>query len=163
MLKVADHPELQAAALLFNTADGPVQQEMKVAARAELDAVWTPALAAQASTRLQNAVIVDGARSLVHEYGFTMTAANGPPLRNGLDPGTQWQGSEFGMTPKQVSVRIRGRERKQTVGRQFGPRRRKGKVAYPAARETGPRIVAAWVHGLVRGLARRNPNLETTS
>lgn len=163
MIEIRDIKPLQATALLFKDAERSVQEEMKRAAKAEIDQEWLPTLSGAAATRMQAAGLVDGAQSFVNDNSFQLSAARAfRPLSGGLVPAEQWQGIEFGMTPKQVEVTIEGRHRKQIVGKQFGPRRRKGNVVYPSVRVVGPRVVGAWVYGMVRGFARGNRDLETT-
>ena len=162
MLDVRKSPELQAVILLLKTAATPARREMRAGARNELNALWKPTLSKFARTRLQEQVIVRNARSKVGSDQFEMLAATSRrKLRGGLDGSTRWQGAEFGASAKRVEVTIRGNRRTQTIGRNFGARQTRGKVAYPAARKTGPRIVAAWVNGIVRGLAQGNRDMET--
>lgn len=162
MLDVRRSPELQGVILILKTADRSVRKEMRAAARRELNELWKPALERFATTPLQTKVLVRGARAKVQSDTFTLVAATSRrALSGGLVPVNRWQGAEFGATPKQVSVTIRGKQRKQTIGRNFGPRQPRGKVVYPAIRKVGPRVVAAWVNGVVKGLAQGNKNLET--
>ncbi|QBE48749.1 hypothetical protein EVS81_07820 [Leucobacter triazinivorans] len=162
MLDVRKSPELQAVILLLKTAAAPVRKEMRAGARRELNATWKPTLQQFAKTAQQQKVIVRGARAKVGSDNFQMLAATSRrSLSGGLNPATQWHGAEFGANPKRVEVSIRGNRRTQIAGRNFGPRQQRGKVAFPAARKVGPRIVAAWVNGIVKGLARGNKNLET--
>lgn len=162
MFDIRKSRELQAVVLLLKSASTPVRREMRAGARRELNALWQPELARRATTRLQERTIVRGARSKVQSDTFTMVAATSKRfLSGGLDPSTQWPGVEFGATPRTVEVTVKGRTRKQRINAGFGARTRRGKVAYPAAREIGPRIVAAWVNGLIKGLAQGNKDLET--
>lgn len=162
MFDVRKSPELQAVILLLKTAAAPVRREMRAGARRELNSLWKPTLERFARTPLQAKVLVRGSRSKVASDTFTMLAATSRrPLSGGLLPAAEWHGAEFGAHPKVTEVTIRGHRRKQTVGKNFGPRMSKGRVAFPSARQTGPQVVAAWVNGLVRGLAQGNKNLET--
>lgn len=162
MLDVRNSPELQAVVLLLKSAAAPVRKEMRAGARRALNELWKPELQSRATTRLQSRVLVGGARSKVQSDTFTMLAATSKrSLSGGLTPAEQWHGAEFGATPRTVEVRVRGRNRRQRINAGFGARNKRGKVVYPAAREIGPKIVAAWVRGVVRGLAQGNKDLET--
>lgn len=162
MLDVRKSPELQAVILLLKTAATPARREMRAGARRALNELWKPTVEQFATTNQQRQVIARGARANVGSDSFTMLAATSRrPLSGGLNPTANWQGAEFGASPKVVAVSWRGKRRNQTIGKNFGPRAKSGRVAYRAARETAPRIVAAWVNGIVRGLAQGNRNMET--
>ena len=148
--------------LLLKTAAAPVRRELRTGARRELNALWKPTVERFAVTRQQQQVIARGARSKVGSDSFQMLAATSRrQLSGGLDPSTQWQGPEIGASPRVITVQYRGKSRKQVKGNNFPRRAARGQVAYRAARETGPRIVAAWVNGIVRGLAQGNKDMET--
>ena len=163
MLDVRRSPELQGVILLLKRAHTSVRREMRAEARRELNSLWKPTLSKFARTRVQTRVLVNGARSKVSGDSFSMLAATSRRfLPGGLDPENQWHGAEFGANPKRITVTIKGHQRQQWAGRNFGPRLGAGRVVYPSARKVGPRIVAAWVYGLVRGFAQGNAHLETT-
>lgn len=163
MLDVRRSRELQGIVLLLKTADRPVRKEMRAAARRELNALWKPTIDRFVRTPQQQKVLARGARANVQSDTFTLLAATSRrALSGGLVPVNRWQGTEFGANPKQVSVQWRGRQRRQTIGKNFGPRTPKGNVVYPAVRKVGPRVVAAWVNGIVKGLAQGNKDMETS-
>lgn len=140
MFDVQDSRELQAIVLAFKLADRRVRNVMKATARKTLNAVWRPALASRATSKLQARVLVAGARAKVGSDSFSMLAATRKrPLSGGLIPADEWHGAEFG-------ARRKGLER-------FGARVDDGKVIYPATRDEAPRVVAAWIEGAVAGLA----------
>lgn len=162
MIDVRKSRELQAVILLLKSAAAPARREMRAGARRELNKLWKPALQARARTRLQQQALVKGARGKVQSDTFTMLAATSRrPLSGGLVPDARWPGVEFGMTPRKAEVTIRGKQRRQTVGKAFGAREKRGKVVYPVARAIAPKIVAAWVNGIVKGLAQGNKDMET--
>lgn len=163
MIDVRRSPELQAVILLLKGSDRSVRNEMRRAARVELNALWKPTLQSFSRNAQQEKVLVRGARSRVGSDDFQMLAATSRrALSGGLVPTSRWAPVEFGGEPKEITVVRLGRERRQRAGRNLGPRVAKGKVVFPAIRKTGPRVVAAWVNGIVKGLAQGNKNMETT-
>lgn len=162
MIDVRTSAELQATIFALKSAERRVKPMMKAAARKRLNAIWRPALQARAANELQRRTIVKGARAKVGSDDFTMLAATSRrALSGGMTPDTQWHGAELGATPRRATVTINGHRRDQVINRNFGFRTARGKVAFPAARETGPRIVAGWVEGVVAGLVA-GTELETT-
>ncbi|MFV0315494.1 MAG: hypothetical protein ACK5O2_00835 [Microthrixaceae bacterium] len=144
-INVADSPELLAVILTLKRSGAAVRKEMRAAARAEANPQWKPAVEAAATTRLQRAVIAKGARVKVGMQDFELLAATSRrPLSGGLVPAAQWAGAEYGA--KRYP--------------QFGPRH-KG-IARTAAQKVGPRIVAAWINGAVKGLTQANKHMETS-
>lgn len=158
MIDVGRSRELTAVILTFKTAPARVRSEMKKEARKELNRLWKPELERRATTRQQKRVLVTGARAKVGSDTFSMLAATSRRrLSGGLLPNTQWPGAEFGMSPRLTTVRARSRKGvsftyRRRTGNQFPNRRKKGYVVYPAARDTGQRVVAGYVVGAVRGL-----------
>lgn len=162
-VKITDSPELLAVILTLKQSGPAVRKEMRAAARKEANGLWKPLLNERAQTRHQQAVIVKGARVNVSLDKFELLAATSRrALSGGLIPASQWHGAEFGMTPKAITYVRNGSTVKSDSGAQFGARVPRGQVVFPSARKAGPRIVAAWIHGAVRGLTQANKNLETT-
>ncbi|PPF21031.1 hypothetical protein [Rathayibacter sp. AY1A7] len=164
MFDVSRSRELTAVVLTLKTADRETRREMQAAARKATNSLWKPALDQRSTTRLERKVLVTGARSKTSSEGFSMLAATSRrPLSGGLVPVDSWAGVEFGMTPRKQPVTMSGRESddraavlsgttytvQRTVGKQFKARRQTGYVVYPARREVGPKIVAAWARAII--------------
>lgn len=163
MFDVTQSRELQATVLAFKTAPRRVRTFMRTAARKRLNALWVPGLrgrigavslaAGTSATRFLRQMIVRGARAKVESDSFTMTAANGRALKGGLSPAFEWPAAEFGFNARRNAD---GR----ALGGNLPPRNEDGWVAWPTAREAGPKIVAGWVEGAVAGIVQ-GAELET--
>lgn len=102
---------------------------------------WQAAMAAKATTKLQNAVLVRTARARVSDQNITLTSATvGRSLVGGLKPSASWQAVEFGAGPATRNAKA------------FGPPDRNGKVFYPAAANIIPRIIAMYVQTYARAI-----------
>lgn len=140
-----------------------VQKQTLAKLSEEVPALWDHPLTLAASTPLQKRVILPGVAHELTPTRVLLTAANTlTPLSGGLVPGTQWHGAEFGATRRKIDVKFKGKTRRQLIGANFPVRRSDGYAAFQVARRNGPRIVAAYVHGAVKGLTMGNPNLETS-
>lgn len=125
--------------------------------------LWENPLNLSANGRMESRVILAGVGHTVTPDRVTLIAANSMvPLSGGLVPALQWHGAEFGATRRYVDARFKGGTRRQKIGANFKYRRSKGYHAFHTARRNGPRIVASWVHGTVKGLTMGNPNMETS-
>jgi len=158
---VAGDRKIQATVALLKLAPRRVRTYMTRAARKAITALWRPAVQSYATTRMARRVIASGARGVVASDTFHLTAATSKrPLSGGLVPTDSWHGVEFGAVPQEVQVTVAGRSRSQRINTQFGPRVSKGRVAYRAARDVGPEVVAAWTEAAVAG-AVQGTALET--
>lgn len=158
---VAGNRQVAATVALLKVAPRRIRTYMTRAARQAITALWRPAVQAHASTKMARRVILTGTRGVVGSETFHLVAANGRrALSGGLEPRDQWHGVEFGAVPQEVKVTIQGHSRSQVINRQFGPRVAKGRVAYRAARDVGPQVVAAWTEAAVAG-AVHGTALET--
>lgn len=159
MLDVRRSPELQAALLGVRQAHPVVGREINKEARRTLNPDWTAALKGEATSRADDRIIVQGAKTAVSTRQVSVKAAtSGRPLSGGLVPKYQWQGQEFGMTEKMVIVKStssRGRQFSgpRIVGRQFPARTKFGRVAYAAAGKVGTRLVRGWVQVIIKHFA----------
>lgn len=163
MFKVdpAGNRQVAATIALLKVAPRRVRTYMTKAARLAINTLWRPAVDRYASTTMARKVIRTGARGVVQSDTFHLTAATSKrPLSGGLVPTDSWHGSEFGAVPQEVQVTRDGHTRTQVINRQFGPRVAKGRVAYRAARDVGPQVVAAWTSAVVAG-AVQGTELET--
>ena len=144
-------PELQAALLAVRRAPRELTREINKDARKRINADWITALQGRAVTRADRRVIVQGARTSVGAQQITVRAATSTrPLSGGLIPAYQWQGHEYGMTPRAANVRNRrGTTFSRVVGRQFAARQKTGRVAGPAGAEVIGKAIGYWVVTIV--------------
>lgn len=125
--------------------------------------LWEVPMNLAATSPLQRRVLLPGLSHSVNAGRVVLTAADTlTPLSGGLVPGDQWHGAEFGATRRYITANFKGKPRRQLIGNNFAGRRSRGYAAFNVARSNGPRIVAAWVHGAVKGLAMGNQNMETS-
>lgn len=126
--------------------------------------VWPTALEEQGPSLSQSKVLTAGADARPRSLGVTLRAAtSGASLTGGLNTGLgrSWAGFEFGATPRVISVTRLGNQRDQIINKQFAPRRSKGKIVYPAARQITPVIVARWLKAVVKAFANGHPDIKT--
>lgn len=127
--------ELQAIILAIKRAPREVQTQIRKQTKAIGQAEWQAAMAKQATTLLEQRVLVSTARLSASNQNIRLSSATvGRPLSGGLSPKTSWGGVEFG------SARYH----------QFRPRNRKGYVFYPAVARIVPRIAALWAQTTAR-------------
>lgn len=144
--------QVQATVALLKVAPRRIRTYMTRAARQALSQLWRPAVDRYATTRMSQRVIRAGAAGVARSDEFSLMAATRKrPLRGGLVPFDSWHGAEFGAVPQEKDVTRNGRTRSQLINRQFGARVSKGRVAYRAARDVGPEVVAAWTDAVVAG------------
>lgn len=155
MIDVRKSPELQAAILGMRRAATDLRRDIYAESRSQLGGAWLPALQARAETKLEQRLILKGARVKVGTDGFNVMAAQSTKaLRNGLVPAADWPGGEFGARTRMATYQRRsplGRMHSVTrrVNRQFRARVKNGRIAFDAASEIGTKLVAVWVTVIV--------------
>lgn len=168
MLDVLQSRELQAVVLTLTAADRVIRNDLNKKARQGIRPVWRSELDSRAATRLENRVILPGATVSPSARGMTLRAATSrKALSGGLVPSYEWQGVELGMTPKRRTYQTRSRKgNRYTVTRLVGTglpaRKGRGRMAFPAASDTGTKLVGMWVQTVVEALAA-SPDMDVTS
>lgn len=168
MLDVRQSRELQAAILAMKAADRDLRLSIYKATRQELTPLWVPALNRRAATRMQQAVIVKGARIRVSTDGFSLMAATSRrALPGGLVPADEWAGSEFGARSRRAQIATHSRNGtpytvEKMINRQYLARVNAGRVAFDAASELGTTAVRVWVRTIVDQYAAI-PNAERSA
>lgn len=155
MLDVRQSRELQATILAMKAADRDLRLTIYKATRQEVSGLWVPALQRRASTRMQQRVLVKGARIRVSTDGFTLLAAtSNRALPGGLVPSQEWAGSEFGARTRRAQIATHSRAGtpytvEKMINRQYMARVSQGRVAFDASSEVGTQAVRAWVRAVV--------------
>lgn len=128
-------------------------------AKAAVGPVWARELEAKASTPLERAGLVPGARVSVGDRRVRASAATSRrPLRGGLVPAANYGGIEWGANKTLRAVEGKSRKGKRYayrrfIGTQFKPWTRQGHAAMHAAGDIGPAIVSSWLKVIVSKLA----------
>lgn len=155
MLDVRGSRELQATILAVRNAQRDIRRDINKAARNRLNPVWRGELGARARTRLEQRVILSGARVAASDRGVSLRAAGSRrPLAGGLIPTYDWPAVELGASRKQATFTQRSRrgnryQRTMRTGHGLPKRAQYGRIAYDAASVTGTRLVAMWVRTVV--------------
>lgn len=140
----------------LKAADRTVRNDINKATRATLNPVWRDLVARRARTRLDTRVIAAGARIAAGNPPAALAAQSKRKLPGGLTPVESWSAVEFGADQDTVTTYTRTKPRGGTTTvtrhttRQLPARSPKGRVAYRALREIGPRATALWVQIIVR-------------
>lgn len=121
--------------------------------RGQVLPIWRESLAREASTTLENDVLVSSARVTVTDKQVTLkSGALATKLSGGALVYEVAHGTEFGAKQnKSVSVtNAEGTTYRRRVGRAFKPQKKGGYVAWPAVAGSVPRIAAVWVGTIFR-------------
>lgn len=143
MLRVSAYSSRELLTVLrgLRNLDRDTKKHLRQHLRPMIREVWQEALAARATTKLQNAVLVRTARARVSDQNVTLTSATvGRSLTGGLRPSANWQVVEFGAGPATRNAKA------------FGPPDRNGKVFYPAAAAVIPRVLAMYAQTYIRAI-----------
>lgn len=155
MLKVGDHRALQAVTLAFKTLDRSLQRDIRRATTQTMNPEWRAAVSERASTTMDQLVIARGARISGGNPPKAIAASSSRSLSGGLVPRDSWAGFEFGANPRRKTYRRKSRNggshnvtRNTTA--QLPRRNAKGRVAFPAVADIGPRLASLFVQIVVR-------------
>ena len=134
-----DSPLRDMLILIRNVPNEAAKQAMKHA-RAAAAPIWKEETAGRAMTRTQQRVLVDSARVGVTGRNVFLRAGATGRLSSGTPVADLKTAAEFGMNPGQKG------------STQFGPRARRGKVFFPAAREASARVTSVVIQAFSRAL-----------
>jgi hypothetical protein len=154
VVKVGDDRALQAAVLAFKVADRGLRKEINDATRSTFNGPWRSGIAARAHTRLEQRVLVPGARVAAGNPPVFVAATSRRRLRGGLVPDTDGGPVEFGAADRAVTYSrrsVKGKVHQVTrhTRRQL-PRSRKSGPVWGAVAEFGGRAASLWVQMIVR-------------
>ena len=159
MLDVRRSPELQAAILGLKQAEREVRLDIGKDARKSLRPLWTEALNGFVETRMDNRIIVKGARVAVGTRQVSLKAATSTkPLSGGLIPSEKWHVVELGARRHKKTIQARSKlgtlyTYSRTVNRQLPGRVKHGRVAFAAASIVGTKLVGIWLRTIVSHFA----------
>jgi len=148
--------ELQATLLALKTLDRETRKQIRTHTKTMAETEWKRALAENATTRLEHAVLVATGRVAVSDQNVTLKSATvGRKLSGGLNPKTDAAAVEFGADHGKVTYQATNRQgttysvTRNTRG-QLKRRNPKGYVVYPAAASIIPRIASLWIQTTAR-------------
>jgi hypothetical protein len=157
VLDVLKSPELQAAILGMRAARKNIAADINKRTRSEVKPLWQAELARHADDTMDYRTMVPNARVAVSTRQVSLVAGtSGRAFSGGFTPKFNWPAREYGMHNHRVQVQTRSRKgktytRTTTIGTQHPRRRKKGRIAGPAAGDVGHRIVSIWVANIVDG------------
>ncbi|MDY0827543.1 hypothetical protein SK224_00215 [Microbacterium sp. BG28] len=131
--------------------DSAVRREIASRTKGVAEPVWLEELRGRAATRRQSR-LADSGRVGVTQQNVFLRAGLVGKLSSGTPVSAIAKATEFGVNAeKLIDTRSRkGTRYKRRIGPTFGPTRRQGNVAYPAAREVIRRIASLWIQTAYR-------------
>jgi len=130
---------LRATLLSIKTLDRDLRKELRGRTRKLATVDWIRAMSNEATTTLEERVLVSTARVAVSDQNVRVRSAGSsrPAASGGIIPRVHGRGVEFGSSRTKS---LRGRNRS-------------GYVFFPAAAEMVPQLIALWVQTTVRTIA----------
>lgn len=129
-----------------------VRKQINTATRNASKPIWFEETRGRANNRLQQRALVNSATVGVTNRNVFLRSGSKGRLSTGTGVADVAKAAEFGANPN-MHYRTRSRKGKSYTRRQgttFGPVTRKGKVVYPAARDSIPRFASLWVQTATR-------------
>lgn len=138
---------LRDLALSMRALPADIKREIGKQTKSEAKPIWLGETRERANTRVQQRVLVSSADVSVTARNVTFRSGGKGRLSSGTPVDRLARAAEFGMNSGKVitSTSKKGTEYTRTAGNSFGPNRRGGNVAFPAAREAIPRVASLWV------------------
>jgi hypothetical protein len=156
MLSVLGSDALKAAVLGMKGARRDVKSDINKLTRTVMSPVWKSEIEGRARTRLDRRVIGAGVRVKAGNPPAGLAAQSKRKLPGGMVPVEDWTGVEFGSDRGKVTTYTRQTRKSGRVqvrrhtARQMPARSPKGRIAYAALRNIGPRMASLWVQTIVR-------------
>lgn len=151
--------ELRAATLALKAADKDLRRAINQTTRDQINPIWRGALAGNASTPLETALLVKGARVQAGNPARLIAANSKRPAVKGstLVPDRYGRAFEFGTKEPNKYGTYTRRSRNggshqvtRRTRRQLPSFRPQGRVIFPAVAETMPRMVSLWAGLIVK-------------
>lgn len=156
----ASMAELRAATLALKAVDKDLRREMNQATRDTLNPIWREALAGNASTTIEQALLVKGARVAAGNPPRMIASASKRPLnkRSTLVADRHGRAFEFGTKDREKVQTYTRKNRGGSGSHQVTRRTRRqlpafkpqGRVIFPAVADTMPRMVSLWASIILR-------------
>lgn len=143
---LVDSP-LRDLAIVYRVVPADVRKQINRATKAEAQPIWKTETAERATTRIQQRTLVDTAKVGVTNRNVLLRSGGGKyaALKSA---------AEFGRaaTAPIKSRSKRGKAYTRTTGSLFGDRDQRGKVVFPAARDSISRFASLWIQTSLRSL-----------
>lgn len=149
VLSAKGQPELRAASIALKRVSRDVRSDINAALRQQGNDIWRGEVAGKTRTSLDAAVLGSNVRVAAGNPPQAIAAGSRRPIGSSrrLVPDRDWPAWEFGTDNKDAYSRYTRKSRNggtHTVERRtmrgLPPRYRKGRVLYPAVKESAPRI-----------------------
>ena len=154
VVSVGDDRSLQAAVLAFKLADRGLKKRINDATRTHLNEPWKWGITQRASTRLEQRVLVPGARIAAGNPPSFVAATSKRRLRGGFIADVDGHSAEYGAadiettyprrTPSGGTTSVTRHTRRQL------PRRRKLGPVMETAEEMGHRAASLWTQLIIK-------------
>jgi hypothetical protein len=151
MIDARRSPEITAVILSLRQMQKQLRRDIFKSTRTQIVPEWRQVLAAEATTSLEERVLLGGARADVTDSTVRLKAAQSTKKMSGgasprdighaVEFGAKWHRGEVSATSSKGKAFTYSR----VVSKQFKPRRSRGYVAYPAGRQLAPRFISLWV------------------
>jgi hypothetical protein len=153
-VSVKDHRELQAASLAFKAAGRDLRKRINDSTRATFNQPWKSGITQRAMSRLEQRVLVPGARIDAGNPPVFMAATSRRALRGGFIPAVDGHAAEFGAADDTTTYPRRNRGGTVTdvtrhTARQLPRRRKKGPVMQTVDEFAG-RAASLWTQLIVK-------------
>lgn len=151
--------ELRAVTLALKAADKDLKKKISQTTRETLNPIWRETLASNASSPLEQAVLVKGARVAAGNPPRLIAASSKRAAVKGstLVPDRYGRSFEFGTkNPNGYSTYTRksrnggSHQVKRRAARQLPEFKAQGRVIFPAVADTMPRMVSLWAGLIVK-------------
>lgn len=148
---------LRDLALAMRAVPTDIKKEIGSQTKKAAKPIWFEETRGRAQTRVQQRVLVNSSDVSVTARNVTLKAGGKGRLSSGTPVERLARAAEFGMNAsKPITQKSKkGKQYTRTAGSTFGPNRRGGYVAYPAAREAIPRLASLWVQTARRTIHER--------
>lgn len=150
---LVDSP-LRDLALAYKQVPQDLRKRINTHTKSEAEPIWKSETAQNSMTRIQNRVLVDSAKVGVTNRNVFLRSGAVGKLRDGTPVIKLASAAEFGRRAE-APVKSRsktGKPYQRRTGALFGPRSNRGKVVFPAARESIPRFASLWIQTTLRTL-----------
>lgn len=150
---LVDSP-LRDLAIAYKSIPAENRKQINRATKSAAQPIWKTETAERGMTRIQQRTLVDTAKVGVTNRNVFLRAGGNGTLKSGTPIAKLMTAAEFGR-PDAAPVSSRSKNKKaykRRTGSLFGDRDRRGKVVYPAARDSIGRFASLWIQTTIRTL-----------